>query len=301
MVGLGYDVQRSWLIPKGLLDSRDHLDGLSDELDSLLQPDRRYVVMPDAPALDGFVVESDTSRSIVDILQGGDRQFSSWAELLESVTGRPYGLVIQEVPESDSAGAASSFNPLTGDEDVVIEFVGASDKNPELMFENEQLERIVIATRQAAESRGRPICLWWTQSKGRLRWRRLLDAPRHSPLMSYSTYYSGSLLPGISKPLEWSIDSDLVGYAWHGMLREVFDVVVDPAFLFRRFYGRSYVNVALLRRAARASGLSDRAIDALMIHAPRKDGFSIELSLDTVAFLPRIARWIGRSHGFENS
>ncbi|MGD1060985.1 MAG: hypothetical protein ABR879_05975, partial [Methanomassiliicoccales archaeon] len=149
--------------------------------------------------------------------------------------------------DSDVSGVASSVNLFTGADEVVVEFTprskgptggheGAEEIGELQEIDGALLDHVVEGTRLAAASRGSPLCLWWSASGGRVRWRRLLDVDRPFSLPAYSLRRSDSLLTGSMKPLSWSVDSDLVSVGWSSVLSDILGIAVDPSHLVRRFY-----------------------------------------------------------------
>ncbi len=301
---LGFEVPRSWVIPAEVLGSQADAEALVTELSVLLPSEGRYVTIPDSPSpkATGPTSASKTAPSGNSSPVSPCGIVGSWADLVRSVRGASYGLVVQKVVRAEVFGASSSVNLITGAEEITVEVAGGEPSGPRSKgTDGRLLERVSAGTRKAASARGTPICLWWSCSRGRLLWRRMLEVDRPTSVASYSREYSGAILPGTPRPLAWSIDSDLLAAAWSEFLKTTFDVAVAPAMLLRRFYGHCYVNVDMIRSASRAAGLPARTIDALMNSCAVEDGFSVALGPSAVALLPRVARRIALDRDFESS
>ena len=185
-------------------------------------------------------------------------------------------VVIQEMVPTASAGVAFSRNPLTGLDEVVVEAVPA--RGDALAGDGVTPDRWVrrwgAFTESPAEPRSRALveavaretrparaCVRATRRSRvgpRRHTRRGGCRPARSPgidgLRVYSNRIARDVLPGVIKPLVWSVNVPLVNAAWIDVLEELVGPLdVRPEDLARSFGYRAYFDMTTHRRRLRGA------------------------------------------------
>jgi len=224
-------------------------------------------------------------------------------------------VIIQEMVPPKFSGVAFSRNPITGMDETVVEAVaGSSDAllqegiTPQrwihkwgewiVLPEHEDLPREIIQedvtrTRDIARAYGKPVDLEWAYDGTSLYWVQLREITSLKNLNVYSNYIAREVLPGIIKPLVWSVNVPMVNSAWKQFLTELIgDIDIDAGALAKSFYYRAYFNMGVIGSIFTALGLPHETIELLKgIYLEGADRPSFRITPKMLLRLPRIARF----------
>ncbi|NJD60626.1 MAG: hypothetical protein C3F13_01460 [Anaerolineales bacterium] len=203
-------------------------------------------------------------------------------------------VILQEMVNPLVSGVAFSRNPITGEDEVIVEAVqgaGAAlvqDGITPLRWVNRSglwksspqhspigtglIEMVCRQTRQIAESFKAPVDLEWVYDGHELFWVQMREIPSLKNLETYSNRIAKEVLPGMIKPLIWSINIPLINSVWVELLTELVgknDLKFDD--LAKSFYYRTYFNVSALGRVWDVFGMPRESLEIMMGILPRSE------------------------------
>ena len=197
-------------------------------------------------------------------------------------------VILQEMVSPKISGVSFSRNPITGLDETVIEWIpGRGDALVQegvtpnrwvnkwgkwtvrpaesSAVEAELLEQVADETREIAQVYGKPVDLEWVFDGKDLFWVQIRSIAAFQNVNIYSNRISREVLPGIIKPLVWSVNIPLVNGAWI----EIFTELIGPndlkaEDLSKSFYYRAYFNMGLIGRVLEALGLPKTTLELMM-------------------------------------
>ncbi len=323
-----------------LADSPQLIQMLSAELAAKFDPACLYAVRSSANIEDGLVHSfAGQFKSVLDV-QGHDRilqaLWSIWASTrtpsveaylvkcgLDPRQLKMAALIQVMVPPVVS-GVAFSKNPLTGLNETVIEAVQGSGEllvrkgltpdrwvysrgqwsaRPEHdAIDQALIEEVIAQTRSIAKVYGQPIDLEWVYDGRCLYWVQLREITSLKNINLYSNHISKEMLPGLIKPLIWSVNIPMVVGVHHQILQELIGHNdLKPDRLVKAFYYRAYFNMGIIGDVLEALGFQRDLFEMMMglgVADDEKPRF--KLSRQTLRHLPRLLRftatqmWLGR-------
>ncbi len=227
---------------------------------------------------------------------------------LGSKTG-PMEVLIQEMVDATCAGVSFSRNPVTGAGEVIVEAVegtseaflqgtmtpkrfAVADESPVSnwpVLPTSILDEIVNTTRKVATNLGYPADLEWAYDGEDLWWLQVRPITSLRGLSVYSNRISREYLPGLVKPLVWSINVPMINGAWV----DLFEVIVgrlsiDPLSLARRFHCRAYFNMSGMGQLFQKLGLPKDTLEQLLGTVPSPGGSPFGFRLKMLGHLPRL-------------
>jgi len=303
---------------------------LRSELASRLKPDCSYAVRSSADLEDdpdySFAGQFDTYldvRGLEDVMVAvesvWDGAHSADVQTYVERHGTPpkqlrMAAIIQEMVQPQVSGVAFSRNPMTGLNEVIVEAVRGSGaalvqsgitpfrwvskwgtwlQQPESdEIPLDMIEQVVRETKAIAKAFGKPVDLEWVHDGQALHWVQLrpittLDIP------IYSHRIPREMLPGIIKPLVWSVNIPLINGVWVRLFTELIGPNdIDPLSLAGHFYYRVYFNMAAIGQILELMGLPRETLELMMgleVEGPEKPSF--RPSTKTYALLPRMMRF----------
>lgn len=279
---------------------------LRAELESKLSPQCAYAVRSSANVEDSQASSFAGQFETVLDLRGLDAIMEAieqvWASA-RSITAKTYktrngdqhpdvmmAVIIQEMVPPSVSGVAFSRNPITGLDEIIVEAVQGSGSalaqdgitperwvskwgawteapsNPTIA--SEIIQQVVVGTRQIAQAYGKPVDLEWVHDGNALYWVQLRGITSLQALNVYSNRFANEMLPGVIKPLVWSINIPIFSGLWAKLFGEIVgpnkvraDEIIKP------FYYRAYVNMTAIGGILELLGL------------PR-DGFELMLGIE---------------------
>ena len=227
-------------------------------------------------------------------------------------------VLIQPMIRAVSAGIAFSRNPVTGYEEVVVEAIeGTGDQltqgnvtpvrwvlPPEAPLSEheatlstlpiEVLAEIAEKTREAAVAVGYPVDLEWAYDGTALIWLQMRPITSLSSLCVYSNKMSRQFLPGLIKPMVWSINVPMINGSWVRLFEEIVGPLdLDPKTLAKRFHHQAYFNMSGMGSLLGKLGFPKNTLEILLGLAPRHNGRSpIRLNYQLLRYVPSATRFM---------
>jgi phosphohistidine swiveling domain-containing protein len=225
-------------------------------------------------------------------------------------------VIVQELVSPAVAGVAFSKNPMTGMDEVVVEAVQGSgaalvqagvtperwiDKWGEWIARPEQgkvdsaiIREVVNQTAKIAKAYGAPVDLEWVYDGHTVKWVQLREITTLKNVNVYSNHIAREMLPGMIKPLVWSINVPLVNGQWVKLLTELIGRNnIDPNSLAKAFYYRTYFNMGTLGRIFESLGLPPEMLEMMMgVGRKGTDRPRFKPSTRTIKHLPRLIRFV---------
>lgn len=196
-------------------------------------------------------------------------------------------VILQEMVEPIVSGVAFSKNPITGLDEIVVEAVTGSGEalvqegatpdcwvykwgdwisRPQAsVIDDDLILTVVEKTRTIAEMYGRAVDLEWVYNRQDVYWIQLREITALNHHNIYSNRISREMLPGIIKPLVWSVNTQLVNSAWIELFTELIgpnDIL--PEDLAQAFYYRAYFNMGTIGRIFEALGMPQETLEIMM-------------------------------------
>jgi phosphohistidine swiveling domain-containing protein len=301
LVRLGFNVPPTWVVPhRRIPSSARDAAALRDALSASLDPKLDYAVRSSAVVEDDetrsfagrFLTRLDVpARAVAEAIfevagQATEGPAEQYAEALgDDSSDLRVAVIVQQMVHAIAAGVVFSRNPVTGVKETVIEAGSGTAEN--LVAGRTRPERWVYrhgewlltpqdpvltaeAAREIAEGAqrleakwGRPIDAEWAWD-GKLWWLQVRPITVGADAAVYSSRMARDMLPGLIKPLVWSVNGPVMGDAHVRLLEQVFGPLrIDPADLATLFHYRVYINVGALSRLAAEFGLPEDSLEML--------------------------------------
>ena len=272
---------------------------LTAALDRWLDPTQRYAVRASAVMGDGEtrsfagqfptrldVAAVDVVAMVREVATGGGR-VDAYVEH-SGISKRPsVGVVVQAMVRASAAGVAFSRNPLTGLSEVVVEAVPGVGQSladdgvipdrwvrrwgefttqpPEPQVSADVVRQVAEAVSVLARDSGRPLDVEWVHDGHRLWWLQSRPMTSIEGLRVYSNRIAREVLPGVIKPLVWTVNVPVVDAAWIDLLEELVGPLdVEPDDLARAFGHRAYFDMTTLGDVFEAVGMPRDSLELLL-------------------------------------
>ena len=289
-------------------DDASLADNIRAELVKFIDPSKSYAVRSSANIEDSldrsFAGQFETVLSVqgVDsILQAiwavwSSAQTPAVETYLEQHSGSTHelsmGVIIQEMVKPVYSGVALSKNPVTGADDIVIEAVKGegtklvqSGETPERWVnkwgywveQSEEsdiplslIEEIISKTKNIVKKMHQDVDLEWVYDGNKLYWVQARAITTLNDRNVYSNYIPREFLPGIIKPLIFSVNVPLVNGVWIKWIGEITgDIGLKPEDLAKSFYYRAYFNMGALGSIFEELGFPRESVEMIMGTLPR--------------------------------
>jgi pyruvate,water dikinase len=301
-------------------------------LDGFVAPGRRYAVRSSARVEDGpgwsfagqflTLLDVEGLQAVVEavglVRASGDRP--DLRPYLERAGIPPGGMemavIVQDMVRPAASGVAFSRNPLTGLDEIVVEAVaGRGDalvagtaaparwvrrwgawttRPPESPVDEAVVEEVATLLPRLAQRYGRPVDVEWVHDGSDL---FLVQArPMTGERVAvYSNRIAREVLPGMIKPLVWSVNVPVVNSAWI----ELFTGLVGPTGLTpddlaRAFSYRAYFNMQAIGDIFERLGMRRDLLEVLLGLPGGEDRPSFRPGPGSLRHLPRMAGMAGR-------
>jgi pyruvate,water dikinase len=197
------------------------------------------------------------------------------------------GIIVQRMVPAQATGVAFSRNPLTGLAEVVIEALpGAGEAlaeggaSPDRWVRRwgefttaPEHPRVAPATilevaegvTDLAAAMGRPLDVTWAFDGRDLWWLKCQVMTGMEGLRLYSNRIAREVLPGVIKPLVWTVNVPIVNAAWIDLLEElVGPMEMAPEDLARSFGSRAYFDMTTLGDVFERLGMPHDSLELLL-------------------------------------
>jgi phosphohistidine swiveling domain-containing protein len=312
-----------------------------DELSRSIDPRRRYAVRSSASLEDSldyscagqFKTELNV-QGIDAIMQAvqtvwDSSQSPSAHTYLEKMARDLHDLkmsvIVQEMVSPVVSGVAFSRNPITGLDEVIVEAVPGSGEalvqdgiTPERWVHKwgqwvqrpsqgqigmQVVEQVVDQTRTIARTYGKPVDLEWVYDGQRVHWVQLRQITSLQGVSLYSNRIAKEMMPGIIKPLVWSIQVPIHAGLW----ARVFEEIVGPnrvrvEDLVKPFYYQAYFNMGVIGDILETMGMPRDGFEVMMgIEAPREHRPSFKPTSTTWRLMPRMLGFVWSKWRYGNT
>ena len=295
-----------WLDPTRAYAVRSSADGEDGALRSFAGQFATRLDVPAADVLDG----------VRDVAAPDRERIAAYAARTGAAVPGRVAVVIQEMVAAASAGIAFSRNPLTGLDEVVVEAVpgrgdalagegetpdrwirrwGAFTEAPaDPRVASAVVESVARETVRLARAQGRPIDLEWAHDRTTTWWLQVRPMTGLDGLRIYSNRIARDVLPGVIKPLVWSVNVPVVNAAWIDVLEELIGPLdVRPEDLARSFGYRAYFDMTTIGAVFEALGMPRDSLELLLGLPKGPEVPRFRPSAGAARHLPRMAA-VGR-------
>lgn len=223
-------------------------------------------------------------------------------------------VIIQEMVQPVFSGVSFSMNPVTGQEEIIVEAVrgegtqlvqsgvtplrwvsrwGALLEKPDAdHLPDNVIDQIVQQTGQIAQRLQRHIDLEWVYDGKKLYWVQLRDITALQDGDIYDNRIAREMTPGLIKPLVWSTSIPIHTRQWTRILNElVGDTHIQPERLVKAFHYRAYYNMGQFGRVFASLGMPRDSLERMMGVLP--PGASRPKFMPGPSFLLKAPRAIG--------
>ena len=305
----------------------DFIEVLRAELNRRLKPNQAYAVRSSANIEDSlecsFAGQFKTVLNVHGVDPVLEAIWSIWASAsstaVQTYWQRKGGaacplamaVIIQEMVEPLAAGVAFSRNPATGADEIVVEAVrGRGDALVQsgvtpyrwIFKENRWLEqpangelplglakKIVGGTRSIARHFKANVDLEWAWNGRELYWLQMREITSLNRPKIYSNRMAKEMLPGMIKPLVWSVNIPLKSAVFVQFLNEMLgETGIQAGELIHSFYYKVYFNVGALAHTFESLGLPGQSIDMMTGLLPAGTKMNIRPNLRMLQHLPRM-------------
>jgi len=299
----GFNIPMTYLVTTGAYDKylagdTAITDRLIDELEKL--PARTWAVRSSTSAEDSqefsFAGQFQTVINVsgTNAVLSAVRQVWDSARMLNDndyirktgVSSLRCAVIIQEMIPARLAGVSFSRNPVTNQNETVIEAVeGAGEelvqkgvtplrwriRREEVLEGNEQHPMIEVIRKVAADTGrlrryyGKHTDIEWVHDGTQLYYLQLRQITAKKDIAVYSSKMAREMLPGQVKPLVWSVNIPLVNGTWIGLLEEITGPLeIKPDDLAKPFYYQAYFNIAVLGSILQKIGIPPDSLEKFM-------------------------------------
>jgi len=304
------------------------LEEIKEELSEIIEEEKRYIVRSSADIEDSsnhsFAGQFKTVPSVKGLDEVIDAIKIVWdsasSSIVEDYSSRKsieheidLSVIIQEMMNQEVSGVVFTRNPLNGEDEIIVEGVtGSSDKilqkgvnparwvyrqgrlveiPPEPCVGEEIIIEIAQKSKMLEDGLGFPLDLEWVYSDDRVWWIQLREITKRGRQNCYSNVISSEQLPGLIKPLIWSINIPLVCCAWVNLIEEMVGPTdLKPEDMAKPFYYRAYYNMSALGDVFEEIGVPRDSLEAMMGYGGDKGaGFRPRPPL---RLMPRIIRFM---------
>ena len=302
---------------------------LREALQEVIDPDRLYAVRSAANLEDGqqasFAGQFNSYlniRGLDNVLAAVEQTNASRTDPVvtsylnqNGFTGRDVkmAVIIQEMVNPVFSGVAFSRNPVTGFDEIIIEGIPGSGsallqdgatplrwvhkwgrwmaQPDEVALDHAIVENLVLETRELARAFGRPVDLEWVFDGEHIYWLQIRPIAKLENINLYSNRISREVLPGIIKPLVWSVNIPGVNSAWCDLFTELIGPNdIDPHALAKAFYYRTYFNMGVIGQIFAALGMPAETLEMMMGLKGGEDRPRFKPGLGVLPHFPRLIR-----------
>jgi len=204
-------------------------------------------------------------KAVLDAVQTVWDSYEATANRQMQSTRVPMDILIQRMITPIASGAAFSRHPVTGADETVVEAVAGTSEDllqygqtPRRWIARDEefssdwdllptpvLQEIVQTTRDISDQLHYPADVEWAYDGKRVWWLQTRPITALRGLTIYSNRISKEYLPGLVKPLVWSVNIPMINGAWVDIFSRIVGTLsLDPATLAKQFYFRAYFNMS---------------------------------------------------------
>jgi pyruvate,water dikinase len=161
---------------------------------------------------------------------------------------------------------------------------------------------VVSKTKAIEKDYGKPVDLEWVYDGDTVYWVQMREITSLEGINIYSNKISKEMLPGLIKPLVWTVNVPLVNSVWIRLFTELIGQNdIDVQHLAKPFYFQTYFNMGVIGQIFETLGMPRESLELLMgIESTGPEKPSFRPSLRTFKHLPRMLRMVGDKIRFEH-
>lgn len=307
------------------------IDKICQELQSFFDGAKRYAVRSSTNIEDGsqysFAGQFNTylninsldglSEAIENIWKTRDNeQVQYYLERVQSANSTlEHGVIIQEMVESKMAGVVFTRNPVTGFDEIIVEMVegqgaslvqkGITPVRYVYKWGNwleapakegatfKIINTIVNEASKIEKKYGKPVDLEWAYDGREIYWLQLRKITGLSNINIYSNRMSREMLPGMIKPLVWTVNIPVVNSSWKRIFVELIGKnaeKIDIHLLSKAFYYRAYFNMGVIGNIFELLGMPRESLEMVMgvQSGSSLPKFKMRPGLKALKYLPKL-------------
>jgi len=231
-------------------------------------------------------------------------------------------VIIQEMVTPVYSGVVFSRNPMTGTSEIVVEAVAGMGTalvqegvTPERWVRQHQawvarpddsqvpiqvMEQVAAGARRISKLLRKDVDLEWVYDGSQVVWVQMREITALNHVNVYTNRLSKDMMPGIIKPLIWSINVPLVNSVWIGLMEEMVGPTgLKPEDLARPFYYRSYFNMGAIGKIFNRAGFPSEGLEMMMGVIPPQKGRPMMMSMKSLVLLPRVLVFLADKWNFK--
>ena len=224
-------------------------------------------------------------------------------------------VIVQEMVDARFSGVVFTKNPVTGFDEVIVEMIpGQGDRfnngntdpvrwvykwgnwlqRPDRAdFPEEVISEIVERSLVIARKYHQALDLEWAYDGQSIQWLQLRPITTLRGLNIYSNKISKEFLPGMIKPLVWSINIPVVNSSWKKLLVEIIGKKagkIDIYSLAKSVYYRAYFNMGIIGDIFELLGMPRELLELLLgLEVDKENGPRFRPGLKSMIYLPQLA------------
>ncbi|MDJ0790659.1 MAG: PEP/pyruvate-binding domain-containing protein [Acidimicrobiia bacterium] len=319
----GYLIPDTWVLPPGAPGDLGDLD-----------LGRVYAVRSSANVEDGddasFAGQFETVLGVtgpqdvakaIDVVRTSvtSEGVESYTDHMHAETPIRMSVLVQEMIEPVASGVVFTRNPITGLNEIILEAVegrgdqlvqggitphrwvrkwGAWTSQPDdPILTDELATAIVEEAAEIADDYGAAADLEWVWDGEQVWWLQIRPITGTGDVHIYSNRISKEVLPGLIKPLVWSVNVPVVNKAWIRLFTEAIgDNDLEPEDLAETFAYRAYFNMGAIGDIFELMGMPRDSLESLLGLPPGPDQPKMKPSRRTLMKTPRLITFaVGRS------
>jgi len=223
-------------------------------------------------------------------------------------------VIIQEMIHADFSGVVFTKNPVTSLDEVIVEAAAGTGisilqegitphrwiyKWGNFIEEPHNgnlapvvIDEIVAQANKISKKFGSPVDLEWVYDGNRIYWLQLREITTIKGINIYSNRIAKGFMPGIIKPLIWSVNIPVVNTSWRRIFIELVGSqanLIDIHSLAKSFYYRAYFNMGVIGDIFELIGMPRELIEILLgykISGNQSPKF--KPGLKTIKYIPRM-------------
>jgi phosphohistidine swiveling domain-containing protein len=305
-------------------------DSLLIELDSILSEKKKYSLRSSANLEDSSRYTFAGQFKTILNVSGKEGVASAIEEIWKSSTNThaysyrstlmsdseqlKMAVIIQEMIQPQISGVVFTRNPITGLDEIIVELVegygttlvqdGVTPERWVKKWESwieipivpqkhqDIVEEVITQARAISKIFGIPVDLEWAYDGKDIYWMQMREITTLRNLNIYSNKISREFLPGMIKPLIWSVNIPVVNNSWKSLFSELIGGDADKIDIHRltkSFYYRAYFNMGIIGNIFELLGMPREALEILAgIETEAEGSPGFRPSSKTMKYIPRI-------------
>lgn len=230
-------------------------------------------------------------------------------------------VILQEVVDSQYSGVVFTKNPITGFDETIVEAVpglGISldqrdsalerwvykwgnwlEKPEEQRISQSLITTIISQALIISKKYGSAVDLEWAFDGKNIYWLQLRPITSLRGLNIYSNKISKEFLPGMIKPLVWSINISVVNSSWKRLLVELIGKdakSIEIESLAKSFYYRAYFNMGIMGDMFELLGMPRELLELLIgLEIEKENSPRFRPGLKSIKYVPRLVLFVMRA------